>query len=166
MRIAITGHRPENIANWQFVETQLKHAFTDFQPEVVIQGMAAGVDLVAAKIAYQNKFPFWCAKPWKNHKGRMGGTRGYTPSWELFYEQALKHAERVIDVTDYEDYPGGFVYQVRNEWMVDHADMLVAVWDGTPGGTTNCVKYAVKQGLPIWRIDPATYKVGWYDPKA
>jgi uncharacterized phage-like protein YoqJ len=159
--VAITGHRPKKIQNWQYVETQLKHAFHDLSATLVIQGMAAGVDLVAAKVAYQNHVPFWCAKPWKTHKGTMGGSQGYVPSWEIYYEQALKHAERVIDVTDYESYPGSWVYQNRNEWMVDHGDKVVAVWDGTPGGTANCVTYAQEQGRDIWLIDPKRMTVGW-----
>jgi uncharacterized phage-like protein YoqJ len=41
--------------------------------------------------------------------------------------------------------PGGFTsyaMQIRNEWMVDHCDLLVALWDGSPGGTGNCIRYA------------------------
>jgi hypothetical protein len=48
--------------------------------------------------------------------------------------------------------------------MVDHAELLIAVWDGTSGGTANCVKYARKDGVEIWRINPATHEMGWYDP--
>lgn len=167
MKVAITGHRPEKINNWQFVEHQLLTAFQDFKTDLVIQGMAAGVDLVAAKCAYRAGIPFWCAKPWKTHKGRMGGSMGYAVSWESFYDQALQHAEKVIDVTDYENYPGAWIYQKRNEWMVDNADMVIAVWDGSSGGTANCVKYAKKKEVPIWQINPETYEVGWiaYGPQ-
>ena len=31
--------------------------------------------------------------------------------------------------------------QVRNEWMADHCDVLLALWNGTPGGTANCLRY-------------------------
>jgi uncharacterized phage-like protein YoqJ len=41
--------------------------------------------------------------------------------------------------------------QKRNEWMVDNADYLVAVWDNSEGGTANCVRYARKK-LPKERI--------------
>lgn len=30
--------------------------------------------------------------------------------------------------------------QKRNEYMVDLADKVVAVWDGSKGGTDNCEK--------------------------
>jgi uncharacterized phage-like protein YoqJ len=45
--------------------------------------------------------------------------------------------------------------QIRNEWMVDRCDLLIAVWNGTPGGTANCVAYAKKEGCPIDYIDPS-----------
>lgn len=42
----------------------------------------------------------------------------------------------------------------RNEWMVDNSDLVIAVWDGTKGGTANCVRYAVKQGKEITKLEP------------
>ena len=44
--------------------------------------------------------------------------------------------------------------QLRNEFMVDNSDVVIAVWDGSKGGTGNCVKYAEKNGRRIIRIDP------------
>ena len=44
--------------------------------------------------------------------------------------------------------------QERNEWMVNNCDVLIAVWDGTSGGTANCVKYAESLQLDIRRINP------------
>jgi uncharacterized phage-like protein YoqJ len=48
----------------------------------------------------------------------------------------------------------GWKMQYRNEFMVDLADGLVAVWDGTTGGTANCVRYASKVNKPIRQINP------------
>ncbi len=156
MIAAMTGHRPEKIANWQYVDTQIVHAFKDLGITLVIQGMAAGVDIRSAKLAHNQNIPFVCARPWKGHKPRKADERDY--------EKALTHAHSVVDVTDYEDYPGAWVYQKRNEYMVDNADFVIAVWDGTSGGTANCVKYALKKEVPVWRINPTTHEVGWYEP--
>ena len=38
--------------------------------------------------------------------------------------------------------------------MVDLADKVIAVWDGTKCGTGNCVRYAEKCGKEIIRIFP------------
>ena len=42
----------------------------------------------------------------------------------------------------------------RNRYMVDHADLLIAVWDGRPSGTGKTVQYTQQQGKPALVIDP------------
>jgi uncharacterized phage-like protein YoqJ len=46
--------------------------------------------------------------------------------------------------------------QVRNEWMVDHCNDLLAVWDGSDGGTGNCVRYAqrILEPSKLHRVNP------------
>jgi O-acetyl-ADP-ribose deacetylase (regulator of RNase III) len=44
------------------------------------------------------------------------------------------------------------IYQRRNERMVDLSDMVVAFWDGSSGGTGNCVRYAQKVGKKMVRF--------------
>jgi uncharacterized phage-like protein YoqJ len=42
----------------------------------------------------------------------------------------------------------------RNMYMVDHAALLVAVYDGRFGGTMHTIGYAEKQGIEIIQIKP------------
>ena len=49
--------------------------------------------------------------------------------------------------------------QKRNMYMVDSADRVIAVWDGSGSGTGNTVKYALSSGKPVYRIDPDTLSV-------
>ncbi|MNP85294.1 hypothetical protein D3C76_1849670 [compost metagenome] len=44
--------------------------------------------------------------------------------------------------------------QKRNEWMVDNSKFIISVWDGTKGGTGNCVKYAENKNKHISNINP------------
>ena len=44
----------------------------------------------------------------------------------------------------------------RNRYMVDHADVLIAVWDGSPSGTGKTVRYAHQQGKSVITINPRT----------
>jgi uncharacterized phage-like protein YoqJ len=69
-------------------------------------------------------------------------------------------------VNDCEGFPGPQVYQERNEWMVDRAHVVIAVWDGQKkGGTWNTIKYALAGHRKIWRIDPTMEtESGWYVP--
>lgn len=48
-----------------------------------------------------------------------------------------------------------YLMQNRNEHMVDNSEDCIAVWDGTSGGTGNCVKYAQRVGKNVIRIHPA-----------
>lgn len=55
------------------------------------------------------------------------------------------------------DCPGGYApakMQIRNEYMVENCDLLIAVWDKSDGGTANCVKYAKSQRKNIIYINP------------
>lgn len=47
------------------------------------------------------------------------------------------------------------MYQ-RNEYMVDHAAYLIAVWTGIMTGTGQTVQYAKKQGRTVLRLNPDT----------
>jgi uncharacterized phage-like protein YoqJ len=44
--------------------------------------------------------------------------------------------------------------QLRNMYMVDISNGVIGVWDGSKGGTGNCVNYAKKQGKELIIIDP------------
>ena len=37
----------------------------------------------------------------------------------------------------------------RNAYLVNHADLLLAVYDGQPGGTAMTVEYAHARGVPV-----------------
>lgn len=42
----------------------------------------------------------------------------------------------------------------RNQYMVDSSSVLVAVFDGTAGGTSQTVSYASREGLEVISINP------------
>ena len=50
----------------------------------------------------------------------------------------------------------------RNQWMVDHCTKVVALYDGTFGGTAQTVSYAAEKGVPVdnlwqrWTLDAET----------
>lgn len=155
MIIAISGHRPEKMKAG--IKTDIMRLITDelisLKATTLVQGMASGVDLWAAKAAYQAGIPFECAIPFKGHKPRV------EDEWD--YNQALKHAEAITYVTNYEKYPGAFVYELRNRYMIDKADKLIAVYNGSPGGTRNAVEYVwAKRHIGISKINPDTLEVG------
>jgi uncharacterized phage-like protein YoqJ len=50
--------------------------------------------------------------------------------------------------------------QKRNEWMVDRAKTMVALYlsEGKTGGTLNCINYAMKQKKSVITIHPLTQR--------
>lgn len=42
----------------------------------------------------------------------------------------------------------------RNRYMVDHASLLLACYNGRPGGTMNTILYAEEQQVPVLLLDP------------
>lgn len=112
--------------------------------------MAPGADLLAARTAYRAGVPYVCAKPYPSHRNYV--VKNY-PGWLSMYDHALEFADEVVDVCD--SYEGVWVFQKRNEWMVDRGDVVLAVWDGVKkGGTWNAVKYAKAKKKRIERVNP------------
>lgn len=131
---AITGHR--EIDDFHRFKVRLTQALTDGD-HTLIQGCAAGVDLEAAKIAIDLKVPVISAMPWTTFKP--------VREYHELYSWVLKHSEECYPVTEADHYLGPWVYQDRNEWMVDESDEVIAWWDERPGGGTyNCIQYAEK----------------------
>ena len=58
----------------------------------------------------------------------------------------------IVGYKEGEYYPAKM--EKRNEYMVDHSDIVIAVWDGSKSGTENCIKYAQKLNKRIIRINP------------
>ena len=150
MIVAVTGHRklggygPSLLQNR--VRAEILDALVRLQATSAISGMALGVDQWAAEDCVFHGIPFTAAIPFD----------GQELAWPLeaqvhYHEILARAAVRHIVC------PGNYApwkMQRRNEYMVDNCDALFAVWDGSPGGTENCVKYAEQVGKPVWRIDP------------
>lgn len=153
MIVAFTGHRPEKIGGYKLPNPTYLHVYKEIEstlkklnPDKVISGMALGVDQIAAYIAYKLKIPFIAAVPFE------GQEKAWPFKSQHIYKILLKNAIETVIVCD--GGYAGYKLQKRNEWMVDHCDILIAVWDGTSGGTANCVNYAQSVNKEIIFIDP------------
>jgi uncharacterized phage-like protein YoqJ len=47
----------------------------------------------------------------------------------------------------------------RNTWMVERSKRVLSCWDGTRGGTGNCVAVARKLERTLYNLDPLTHRV-------
>lgn len=155
MIVAFTGHRPDKLGGYTLpnptylrVSSKIDQELRKLQPDTVISGMALGVDQWAAYIAHKLGIPFIAAIPFINQECK------WPEKSQKTYHQLLRLASEKIIVS-----PGGYSaakMQIRNQWMVDHCDILIAIWDQSPGGTGNCINYAQSIEKEIIFIDPRT----------
>lgn len=158
MKICVTGHRPNKLygydlsdVRWQNLKWLFKHILKENKCTEAITGMALGVDTVFALAVLELKdegydIELHCAIPCKNHSCK------WIKESVDQYNDILSKADIVKLVSDEEYKP--WLMQKRNEYMVDLADKVIAVWDGTKGGTANCVRYAQKVGKEIIKVNP------------
>lgn len=157
--IAVTGHRPQSLWGYDLTEPHYKQLYNilfeklkQYKPTHCMSGMALGVDTIFAYAVLKYKKEInpecvlECAIPCRNHPCR------WNKESQDRYSKILQKANIVTLVTDEEYKP--WLMQKRNEYMVDKCDLLIAVWDGSKGGTGNCVNYAKKQNRTIDIIDP------------
>lgn len=151
--MAFTGHRPDRLggyANDNPVRLRIKRlletALKSLEPAGCISGMALGVDQWAAETCIKLGIKWVAAVPFPDQE------KTWPEVAQKRYRELLAQATKVIVVS-----PGPYspkLMQVRNEWMVDRCTILLAVWDGSRGGTGNCVEYAQKVGKDVLRIEP------------
>lgn len=158
--VAFTGHRPTKIGGYNdkapqrvavkaAIEGVLDRAIAKYGKThqiVIITGGALGVDQDAARVAHKLGLPFIVAVPCQGQDSKWPAEskKRYAKMLDLAYDVVMVH-DGPYNNTCLND---------RNEWMVNHCDALVAVWDGSSGGTAHCVQYARKVGKPIVRINP------------
>lgn len=152
-RCCFTGHRPEKLRLSERklaaqLEMEIKRAiasgFTTY-----ITGMAKGVDLIAAEIVLRlregdDRLKLICALPHPGFGQHWGG------GWTERFQRVLAQADLSRTICP------GFSrasYQARNEWMVRHSALVIAVFNGESGGTKNTLDFAQRSNVPCVVID-------------
>lgn len=154
MIISYSGHRPNKLPGgynlshpfYHALKTKLKNAILELNPSLAYCGMAIGFDQLAAEVCIDIKLPFIAAIPFKGQELR------WPKSSQQIYHELLKYALK-IEICN----PGGYAawkMQNRNRFMVDNSDTLIACWDGSDGGTANCINYAKSIDKKIVLINP------------
>lgn len=139
MIIAGTGHRPHTLGGYgddvfKRLVRLAEHAVLFYNPTVVISGMALGWDMALAEAAITLDIPLHAYVPFEGQANR------WPPASQAQYQRLLAGAHTTVVCS-----PGGFsaaAMQRRNERMVDDCQLLLALWNGSSGGTANCMRYA------------------------
>lgn len=148
-RCCFTGHRPEKLRCTESeVIEQLRTAIASAYKEgfrTFISGMARGVDIWAAQIVLKERIrhpdiQLICALPHPDFEKK------WKIVWQKQYADILAEADLVKTICPTFSKSA---YQKRNNWMVDNSSLVLAVFNGEPGGTANTISYARKQGVEV-----------------
>jgi len=155
MIVCGTGHRPDKLGGYdeatfnKLTDLAIKY-LESARPDRVIAGGAIGWDQALANAASRLRIPLLLAYPFENHHSKWPadsvGAR-FHREMDIIIQEGLGHDIHKVFVCE----PGyaPWKMQQRNKWMVDGSDLVVALWNGTDGGTANCIKYANKVGKPV-----------------
>ena len=80
---------------------------------------------------------------------------GQASKWSREYQNRYYRLMREADITTHigHEYTRSCMFR-RNRYMVDNANLLLAAYDGQPGGTAMTVEYAENTGVPVKMISP------------
>lgn len=152
-----TGHRPKSLP-WGYIEKGKdfqvfkKSLLKEVQSAIdcgyiyFISGMALGVDMIAAEIILKLKkkhsnIKLECAIPCLNQ----------TSSWQensiKRYHKILSKADKITTISNTNYFNG--CMQKRNEYMLNKSSLLLAVFNGSAGGTKNTVDLAKRKDMNI-----------------
>lgn len=116
-----------------------------------ISGMAAGIDLLAAKIVLQMRenmpdkgIPMEAAVPFPDQPRR------WKEETKLEYERILLRCDNVHFIADAFSVAA---YQERDRYMVERSSLLIAVPGKPNGGTARTIAYAKKLNREVGRLN-------------
>ncbi len=154
-----TGHRASKLP-WRYNENDprcisLKQVIYDTAEAVCaagfdrfICGMAEGCDLyfceaVISLRAVHPEIRIEAAVPF------AGQADKWPQAQRARYERLLSECDEITVLQ--EEYTPGCMMR-RNRYMVDHAQLIIACYDGQSGGTLNTLRYALERDVQILHI--------------
>lgn len=157
MLIAATGHRPHKTSYEHdsplrcWLREQIALQLRILRPLYGVSGMALGWDQDFAEVCIALRIPFIAAVPFVGQDSR------WPYPARRFYKELLAQAYEVFVICDGTTDVNSAM-TIRNHWMVDHSNVLLAGHNGSPGGTANTVLYAARMRRPTITINPLDFR--------
>ena len=150
-----TGHRPQSLL-WKFNEQDerclrmkeklrneiiksIKNGYTTF-----ISGMALGFDMICAEMVLELKKTF--------PRIKLIGAIPCKMQDKLWKEKDKQRYRSLLTQLDsirciYDDYIGPECMLERNRFMINNSSLVIALFNGTNGGTKKTLDYAKERGV-------------------
>lgn len=150
--IAGTGHRPDKLGGFGNCEAALyaflRSLLPSLAPRGIISGMALGFDTALAFAARDLGIPYVAAV------ASPGQERLWPTKAQTRYHELLADAAKVVYVYP-ADSPLSWPQRLhqRNIWMANKSDFVLALHNGSPGGTANMLRYCdsiQRQTFNLW----------------
>lgn len=152
-RCCFTGHRPEKLPHIseitaiELLTTAIWQAYHN-GIYVFITGMSRGVDIWAGECVVKLKadhpeVKLVCALPFPEFD------RTWATHWQSRYRVLLEHSDytKIVSPSYSKE-----CFFLRNKWMVNHAQHVIALYTGEEGGTRNTLLYAKQQNRSIYNV--------------
>ena len=143
--IGVTGHRSLNHPK-DLIKLKIKEKFLEISPETVISGFALGFDTCVSEVCVEMGIDLVAAVPHIKQATRC------SKQDQDHYVWLLEQAKEVVVVCDGEYQP--WMNFKRNEWIVDHSEMLVSYIkpNETKGGSIHCAGLGTKKGMEVFNL--------------
>ena len=164
MTLGVTGHRdlrPEEIRPLQDrVRSKLKELQGEYRhtPLRLLCSLSSGADLLCAGIALEEELSLLCALPLPLEEYK----KDFEGEDLARFEQVIAQADAVFRVPAAEPLPQDpgrdFWYRQAGIFVAGHCQVLLALWDGTPGRGSGCGTFEaigfMRQGTGGFRAEP------------
>ena len=161
MRVAFTGYRPQKMP---FGFNEEDERCIDFKLRLrntiesliwqgykhFISGGAMGMDMFAAEavLDLQKQYPDICLEMVSPFDGQA---EKWSDEYRRRHDLLFSKAD-IVTVTGH-SYTRSAMFN-RNRYLVSNADLLLAAYDGQPGGTAMTIRYAREMGVQVCMIKP------------
>jgi len=160
--IGVAGHRTLPFEDMPKLTAEIEAFYRDMMKKhsetIVLSPLAEGADSLCAKLALDEGLRLIVPLP----MNALDYRQGFTGAAEAEFDCLLSLADRVFVAPPEETVPAkpqrGFYYRQAGIYVVNHCDILLAIWDGierdtTDGaGTWETIKLARGIGKPIHRV--------------
>lgn len=154
MRVGITGHQQfEDPSVLPWIENCMREKLSGCTELRGLSSLAKGADQIFARVVLELGGSLEAVLPFAGYAGTFE-----SPQDAACFHELLARCSAATTLT----FAGTKEqsYLLAGQYVADHSELLIAVWNGKPaaglGGTADVVSYALSGGKAVYQINPVT----------